>query len=84
MEIEARKRFDIDIKRLYLPVTVNVECHKCKTLIEDSYEDNYLSYPSVGVEEERVVYCDNCDLELSYSVKLKVSLETDGVIKEVN
>lgn len=71
----------IDVKRLYLPVEFQVECPKCRTKLPDDFDQQCLSYPAINELERRGMYCDDCDLEFSYSVKLQVSLEQYNDVK---
>ena len=41
----------IEVKRLYLPFTFNVDCPTCKTKCEGSLDNNYLSYPALNVSD---------------------------------
>lgn len=68
---------NIGVKRMYLPVEVELVCPKCGSKIVDEFDQQYLSYPNINSPETRGVYCDNCESELQYEVKLQVSIEAD-------
>lgn len=61
-------------KRFCIPVEIETTCPHCGTKNIDDYEDQYLSYPIINVREQRYVYCDNCEREYWYGVKIGVSL----------
>ena len=68
---------NIDVKRMYLPVEMELVCPKCGEKLVDDFDEQYLSYPDINSPETRGVYCDNCESELQYEVKLQVSVEAD-------
>lgn len=73
----------LDIKRFYLPVEFEITCPNCGNKITDCFDDQYLSYPKVNSPVRRGLYCDVCETELEYNVKVQVSVEADlGSIKE--
>lgn len=71
--------FNIDVKRLYLPILVRSQCPKCEGWVIRDLTDNYLSYPPVGKPFDLGFYHDCPDgsaHEWSAYVVLKVTLDT--------
>ena len=75
----------LEIKRLYLPVTIKKICPNCGGMCERDLDQDCLSYPKVNEKGEIDFYCNNCDNEFTGSYILKMSLqeETDEKIKTV-
>jgi uncharacterized protein YbaR (Trm112 family) len=65
----------LEVKRLYLPIVVKVICPLCNTNLERDFEEDYLSYPLVGVDEKHEIYCEDCEEEISFDVKLTLHME---------
>ena len=76
MEIK-KCRGSLDIKRMYLPVAVEVKCHHCDNILTHDFEDSYLSYPTIGVPKQCGVYCDQCERETFFNTTLEVTLHCD-------
>jgi len=73
--IEGEK--EINVKRFYLPVKVDVECPHCGEKHVRDFSVNYLSYPKINKRNHVYVYCESCDGEFEFDATLKVSLEVD-------
>jgi len=66
---------DINVKRFSLPVILKSTCPICSEELENDLNDNYLSYPTTGINEHIHFYCDECDHEHTRDLILKMSLE---------
>ena len=65
-----------DGKRLYLPgVKIIADCPKCNRSIEHDMEDYYLAYPPMNAPKRYTIWCEDCNEEFSFNVRLNVSLE---------
>ena len=71
------KQGSIEVKRFYLPVALETKCPQCGTVHVDNFEDNYLSYPNLGLNE-RYMWCDNCESEYHYDIELVVEVSKKG------
>lgn len=83
LTIKPTSSVELD-KRTNLPFVLTCPCRKCGEVVEmDLSEDRYISYPRVGAvgaaaepaEESVTLYCDECDEEMTFSVRIKISLE---------
>lgn len=67
--------FSIDVKRFYVPYTIEWKCKNCDYEQKKNLASDYLSYPNLG-QQDHCLYCNNCDHEetinLSVDVKLKI------------
>lgn len=68
---------EINVKRFYLPVKVEVECPECKKKNENDFECDYLSYPVTNKKEPVYICCGHCDQEYEFDVTLGLSLDVD-------
>ena len=77
--IEIKGTDEIEVKRLYMPVSVDIKCPHCQ--VENNHDFNfsqdYSSYPCLNTMEEIHAYCDSCDNEFSFKAALKMSLDID-------
>jgi ribosomal protein S27E len=78
MEIKKCKG-SLEIKRMYLPAKVQVKCHHCENILTYDFDEQYLSYPSIGVPEQCDVYCRDCENETFFNVTLEVTLHCDTI-----
>lgn len=80
------KRFDvtgtteIDVKRFYIPLTIQLKCPKCNTMNDHNFSEQYLMYPTVNKPESTEIRCKNCDDHFSVNVILKIAIEVDEKI----
>lgn len=68
---------ELDIKRFYIDGSYHIDC-SCGNKMEDSFNENYLSYPTVGSTEERYLECNVCGKEHVFEIKIlsiKVEIE---------
>lgn len=65
----------LEIKRLYLPFLVHIECAYCNETITFDLRSDYLSHPKLGVEEELEVCCGHCGKDQKVYVTLDVTLQ---------
>lgn len=75
--LKVEGTYDLDIKRCYLPITVETQCPHCDGKNVKDFGDDYLSYPVTNVVMDSYVYCDHCDNEYGFKVKLFLTLEVD-------
>lgn len=75
--IKSKKKYSLEVKRLYLPIKLAIECPECKTKLKKSLYDEYLSYPTVNKIEPLVFYCEKCEGEYEVDTILRVSFEID-------
>lgn len=65
----------IDVKRFGLPgVTIIDECPNCKAKVEDDLGDRYLTYPPAGKWFTYGLYCQECEHEWEFEIKLDITL----------
>lgn len=69
-------RFEIEVKRFYLPgLDVRVECPNCKRTVEVPGDGHYLSYPPANAPFTHTVWCSDCEHEWPIKLLLTVKLE---------
>lgn len=74
-KIKIDDKFQIECKRLYLPVEIKCKCPNCdKELIFD-LDDDYLSYPELNEIEYLTTYCSECDDHYQIEVVLRMQIE---------
>jgi endogenous inhibitor of DNA gyrase (YacG/DUF329 family) len=58
-------------KRFYFKGKIKVKCPNCKATMQQNFEEDYLSYPSIGEEDTIGFCCDKCekDWEMPLTVK---------------
>jgi hypothetical protein len=71
---EHCKGFEVDVKRLYLPYSVEEDCQKCGVKQTMNLEEDYISYPKIGEEVKLYFCCAECDHEFTRKVKFDVSI----------
>ncbi len=74
-----------DIKRFYMPgVKAVCKCGQCNKDLTIDFEDQYMSYPKIGVIDE-VFWCEDCDIEwkIKYDFSVTVELKQIGEQKKV-
>lgn len=67
--------FQIEVKRLYLPVVITKNCPKCSRRIVLDLNDDYISYPTLNTVEDIHMYCAECDYEFYVSARITVNIE---------
>lgn len=55
--------FPVEVKRLYLPVSIDLVCPTCGTLCNRDFSGDYLSYPNFNTPIEVHVMCHGPDGE---------------------
>jgi hypothetical protein len=77
--------FEIDCKRLYLPLVVVADCPQCGQEIEHDLSEDYLSYPEVGAPFVVGFHHEHEgeDHEFGVEVVLKVNIEAAPAAKPV-
>ena len=75
--IEVIGENEINVKRFYLPIKVDIECPHCKEKNEKDFESDYLSYPFTNKKEAVYICCDHCDEEYEFDVSLGLKLDVD-------
>jgi hypothetical protein len=81
--IKVEGKHEVQVKRFYLPIKVDVQCPECKIVNTKDFEMDYLSYPTVNDEESVYMCCDECDVEFEFSVTLRLSLDVDKTTKMI-
>jgi len=52
---------EVQVKRFYMNCpTIVVECPGCGSKLAYDFDEQYLSYPEIGVKEHIGFYCDKC------------------------
>lgn len=75
--IRAKGKFEIEVKRFYLPVKFDIQCPHCGAINPIDLESQYLSYPTVNKKESEYRECDHCDKEFEFDIKVEVGVEID-------
>jgi len=57
--IKAEGEREVEIKRFHFPISFKIKCAHCGEEIEQDFEEDYLSYPTLNKEEEVGIYCDD-------------------------
>lgn len=73
--------YDLDVKRLNVPFTVESECPACgKTHTEDLTSDNFLPGPSVGSSKNNLIYCycSDCNVSWQFQYELELMIKIVG------
>ena len=71
------EELEIEVKRFYVGHEIKIPCPECGKSELSFLGDDYLSYPSLNVEEPAHGYCDECDNEFELGVKLELNIEYD-------
>ena len=66
----------IEVKRFYLPLELEVKCPECGHIQTKDFENEYLSYPSLG-EQEWHLCCRNEDCCYEWTVPMKLTIEVE-------
>mgnify|MGYP003631793511 CR=1 FL=1 len=69
---------EIEVKRLYLPLVVGIDCPHCGSGNEVDFNTDYLSYPITNTNNTVYTCCDNCDGEYEFDVNLSIELEVNS------
>ena len=68
---------DLDIKRFYIPGCKIVDiCPKCGVeVVRDLGDDPAIYYPKIDDWNEENMYCDECEHEWDFKIKIGINLE---------
>ena len=66
---ELSKRFNLDAK-------IEKKC-SCGHIMVYDLNRNYLSYPSVGIPENIYFYCDECNTDHKFPVKVTIRIDLE-------
>lgn len=75
--LDAKGTGEIEVKRFYIPIKVEIPCAHCGAKLEKDFGQEYLSYPVLNTPEEVGIYCEECEEESAFDVTLRLSLEVD-------
>ena len=75
--IELIDKFEVEIKRLYLPLVVHVDCPHCGLKNMVDFDRSYLSNPILNSAEPIYIYCEDCEGESEFDLTLRMSVNVD-------
>ena len=75
--IKITLKGEVDIKRLYLPYEIKINCPICESKIKVLGEHHYLSHLRLNEEEMIYTCCFACNCEIQIPVKLSMTLKYD-------
>lgn len=75
--IKLNDKFEIEVKRFYLPLKMTVNCPHCNEEKNIDLSDDYLSYPTLNEAETIYQCCDHCDKEFEFDLTLRMSVDVD-------
>ena len=81
--LNVNGNFEVQVKRFYLPIEVEVTCPDCQAKQKKDFESDYLSYPIANRKESVYVCCDDCDEEFEFDVTLRLSLDVDSETRKL-
>ena len=81
---EINNNFELGVKRLYVPFKVKFNCPHCNSKLKIDLSQDYLSYPTVNKFEEQPVYCEGCEQESFFDLKLTMKIEVSKIRKDEN
>jgi hypothetical protein len=67
-------RFRIDCKRLYLPLVASGKCPGCGSPVSRDFREFGLSYPNLEEPIREWVNCEECDLDIEFSIVLSLDV----------
>ncbi len=78
---------ELDVKRLYLPITILADCPKCGREASRDLSEDYLSYPVIGQEESIGFDCSSedeecCEFEVLASLEVSIKAVAYGDVTE--
>lgn len=82
--IEIKDIFESDVKRFYLPITIEKECPYCKAKCIMDLNELYLDYPVFNSSDVLQFCCDECDREFEVDMKLTIGLQIGTKIRKIN
>jgi len=74
---------EIQVKRFYLPIQLEVNCPHCQEKCTKDFDNDYLSYPVTNKKESVYICCDDCDGEFEFDVILRLSLDVDDQARKL-
>lgn len=79
MNYKAKKHqnehFSVNVKRFYIPFEISWTCSNCNEESSEDLNEQYLSYPDVGVPIDHNLYCFHCDHEEEIKIQLDFDLK---------
>ena len=82
-KIKIEKEYEIDVKRFYLPISHTVNCAHCGKELEKEFEWDYLSYPILNASIPVGIYCNDCEKESEFDIKLCLSVEIEDEVRKI-
>ena len=76
-EIKVTEIVELDIKRFYLPLKINVICHNCGNPSEIDLDKDYISYPTINDTITIGAMCIDCGECFELDAILNISLKID-------
>ena len=73
--IKITDKFEINVKRFYIPIKGMVKCPHCNVDQEIDFSEQYLSCPTLNQKESVYQFCNNCDEEFEFDITLKMSYD---------
>ena len=65
---------ELPMKRFYFDKQHTFTCTYCNAKIEIDFNNDYLSYPLIGVWDTGYWYCEECGKDFEYEYKLEIML----------
>jgi len=81
--IKLNDKFEIDVKRFYVPLKMVVNCPHCNEEKKIDLSDDYLSYPTINEAEAIYQCCDHCDKEFEFDATIRMSVDVDTKIRKI-
>lgn len=72
--LDTKTPFSVDVKRFKIPgLQFSVSCPKCSTRLE--HAPDYLSYPIANGIETVGLWCESCETDISFDIRLGITVE---------
>ncbi len=75
--IKLNDKFEIEVKRFYVPLKITVNCPHCNEEKKIDLRDDYLSYPTLNEPEAIYQYCEHCENEFEFDATIRMSVDVD-------